>query len=388
MAARPEAGPLAKVEAPTVNRLHAVLSKVNAAMIRVREPERLCDVACRIAVEDGHFLLAWIGFLEPETQRVRIVARYGDDAGYLDSVSLSADASVPEGRGPTGMALRERRAFINNDTESNPIMRPWRDQQLMRGYRSSASLPLTTQGKGTGVITLYADAPYAFSDEEVALLTALAEDFSFAIESAETAQRETKATAELLRSYLGAISAIAKLVEGRDPYTAGHQERVAAFAVEIAEEMGLGRDAVETVRLAGLVHDIGKMQVPADILTKRTKLTESEYDVIKTHAEAGYDVLRCIEFPRPIAEVVRQHHERCDGSGYPRGLSSAYILPEARVLAVADVLEAVSADRPYRPAMGMAYALDLLREERGATLDPEVVDAALRLGLEGRGSPS
>jgi GAF domain-containing protein len=172
-----------------VNRLYAVLTKVNEAMVRVREPQALYEEACRIAVEDGQFLLAWIGFVERGSDYIRPLARFGRDDGYLDNAKLSLNADVPEGRGPTGVALREGRAFINNDTENNPIMRPWRDAQLKRGFKSSASFPLLTDGKTVGVITLYAGEAGYFDEEEVRLLTTLADDFSFALESA--ARRES-----------------------------------------------------------------------------------------------------------------------------------------------------------------------------------------------------
>jgi GAF domain-containing protein len=182
-----------------VNRLYAVLYKVNEAMVRIREPQKLYEEACRIAVEDGRFLLAWIGFVEPDSECIRPGARFGRDDGYLDTIKLSLRDDVSEGQGPTGVALREGRAFINNDTENNPIMRPWRDEQLKRGFRSSASFPLSVDGKTVGVITLYAGEAGFFDEEEIRLLTALAEDFSFALESAATKEASSQLeTATLL----------------------------------------------------------------------------------------------------------------------------------------------------------------------------------------------
>ncbi len=204
-----------------VNRLYAVLSKVNEAIVRVHEPRELYEAACRIAVEDGQFILAWIGFVEPGTRFIRPVATYGRDDGYLDSVNISLDPSVPEGRGPTGVALHDGRPFINNDTENNPIMRPWRDEQLKRGFRSSASFPLTTEGDTVGVITLYAGDPEYFDDEEVRLLGCLADDFSFALESAEIARQRAHAVEELRRS--------------RDELEARVKERTAALEVLFKE---------------------------------------------------------------------------------------------------------------------------------------------------------
>ncbi len=184
-----------------VNRLYAVVSNISEAIIRFRDEQELFDAACRIAVEDGKFILAWIGFVTPGTRTIRAVAKYGRDEGYLDSVSISLDEDRPEGRGPTGNALRDGRPFVNNDTEHNPAMLPWREEQLRRGLRSSASFPLTAEGQTIGVITLYAGEPDYFDDEEVGLLTCLAEDVSFALESAKIARERAQAVEALRRSH-------------------------------------------------------------------------------------------------------------------------------------------------------------------------------------------
>jgi PAS domain S-box-containing protein/putative nucleotidyltransferase with HDIG domain len=187
----------------------------------------------------------------------------------------------------------------------------------------------------------------------------------------------------LKRTTENTISAMARLAETRDPYTSGHQERVAAMAFRIGQRMGLSEATCETIRVAGIVHDIGKMSVPAEILSKPGRLTEAEFSLIMEHAENGYELLLPIEFPWPIAEIVREHHERLNGSGYPRGLEDGAICIEARVIAVADTVEAMSAHRPYRPALGIAAALQVIREGRGRLFDPAAVDAALELADEG-----
>ena len=182
-----------------VHRLYTVLSRVNEAIVQVRSQQDLLEAACRIAVEDGGFVLAWIGFVVPHTQSIRVHAKYGCDDGYLDDIEISLRDDVPEGRGPTGVAMREGHPFINNDTETDPTVAPWRDEQLKRGYRSSASFPLQIAGATIGVITLYCGTPQYFDEEEVHLLSVLADDFSFALEAAEIA-RERAAADEALRS--------------------------------------------------------------------------------------------------------------------------------------------------------------------------------------------
>ena len=179
-----------------------------------------------------------------------------------------------------------------------------------------------------------------------------------------------------------AIDSLASAIEMRDPYTAGHQERTTRLARAIAVEMGLDGERIEGIEIAGIIHDIGKLYVPAEILSKPTKLTELEYALIKMHAQAGYTILSKIDFPWPIAQIVHQHHEFINGSGYPQGLSGKDILLEARILCVADVVEAMSSHRPYRPALGVPLALDEITQKRGILYDREVVDACLRLFRE------
>ncbi len=175
------------------------------------------------------------------------------------------------------------------------------------------------------------------------------------------------------------ITAISKAVEARDPYTAGHQQRVARLACAIACEMEAGEDIDEGIRLGGLIHDIGKIHLPAEILSKPGTLSSMEYELIKSHTRVGYDILKDIAFPWPVADIAHQHHERLDGSGYPQGLKGDEICPEARIVAVADVVEAMSSHRPYRPALGIDAALKEIEAKRGIWFDPDAVDACLRL---------
>lgn len=187
---------------------------------------------------------------------------------------------------------------------------------------------------------------------------------------------------KLRTSLLDFISAIGATVEIRDPYTAGHQRRVAQLAVEIATEMALSQDQIAGLHLASVVHDFGKIQVPAEILTKPGRLSDLEFGIIKLHPQTGYDILKGIAFPWPIAQTVLQHHERLDGSGYPHGLKGAEILLEARILAVADVVEAMVSHRPYRPGLGVDAALGEITRHRDVLYDAAVVDACLTLFRE------
>ncbi len=195
-------------------------------------------------------------------------------------------------------------------------------------------------------------------------------------------KRLQQSLVRLRRTLDETVNALASAVETRDPYTAGHQWRVTELACAIAEEMGLSEERIEGIYVAGLLHDIGKIYIPAEILSKPNGLTENEFNLFKDHPQIGYDIIKKIEFPWPVAKIVLQHHERMDGSGYPQGLSGNDILLEARILGVADVVEAMAPHRPYRPALGVGGALEEILHNKGTLYDPEVVDACLKLFYE------
>jgi PAS domain S-box-containing protein/putative nucleotidyltransferase with HDIG domain len=175
------------------------------------------------------------------------------------------------------------------------------------------------------------------------------------------------------------ITAMSNAVETRDPYTAGHMHRVSDLSIVIAEQMGLDSDQIEGIRLGGIIHDIGKLSVPAEILNRPGRLTPAEFEIIKSHSQVGYDIIKGVSFRWPVAEMVYQHHERIDGSGYPNGLKGNEIVLEARILAVADVVEAMSSHRPYRASLGLEPALEEIRKNAGKIYDQEVVDACLQV---------
>ena len=197
------------------------------------------------------------------------------------------------------------------------------------------------------------------------------------------AEKVAEKTAALQNALDASIRAMALMVEIRDPYTAGHQQRVAQLACAVAAKMGVGPEAVEGIRIAGLLHDVGKIRIPVAILSRSGRLLDAEYEMLKIHPQVSYDILKTIPFPQPVARIVLQHHERLDGSGYPQGLTGDAILMEARILAVADVTEANSSFRPYRPAWGIEAALKQLAEKRGKHFDADAVDACRALFAEG-----
>lgn len=192
-------------------------------------------------------------------------------------------------------------------------------------------------------------------------------------------KRLRESLVQLRKNLGGTIQAMAMTVETRDPYTAGHQRRTSDIARCIAQEMGLPGKQVDGIRMAGVIHDLGKISVPAEILSKPGKIGRLEYSLIKNHPQTGYNILQGIDFRWPVAEIIRQHHERINGSGYPSGLKGDSIMLEARVIGVADVIEAMSSHRPYRPSLGISRAFDEITRNRSRLYDPDVVDATVKL---------
>jgi len=253
-------------------------------------------------------------------------------------------------------------------------------------WKQSANINVNGQREGN-VEVYYLEAMLGidegpFLKEERLLIEAVANRLGDVTER-KRAEEELKRYSQKLQELIDNITkAIALTTAMRDPYTSGHQQRVTHLACAIAEEMGLNKEMLAEIRVAGSLHDIGKMYIPSEILAKPGKLTDTEFDMIKTHSKVGYDILKTIDFPWPIAPIVLQHHERANGSGYPSGISAKDVLLEARILAVADVVEAMASHRPYRPALGIDKALEEISQKKGLLYDPEVADACLKLFKE------
>jgi len=265
--------------------------------------------------------------------------------------------------------------FTAQDEENlRHIRQAW--AELHDGKHNSVSYTVPFRRRDGQLIHLGLTARVITWDDDQPATIVLAED----ITERKRAEEQIAAYVRQLEGAMrGTLQAVSNMVEMRDPYTAGHERRVGLIASAIAQEMGWSEERCKSLELLGLVHDIGKIAVPSEILTKPTRLSKLEMEMMKGHAQAGYDILKDVPFPTPVAEIIRQHHERMDGSGYPRGLKGDEILPEARVLAVADVIESMASHRPYRPAVGLDAALTEVENNRGRLYAPEVVDAAVRL---------
>lgn len=369
-----------------LNRALQTLSRVNHTLIHSRDESSLLSDICRTIVESGGYLFAWVGFAQhDEARSVKPVAQYGFDEGYLEGIRVSWENNE-YGQGPTGIAIRNRKPSVIRDIHSDPRYEPWRENALQHGFASSIALPLIADGTPFGALNIYSRDANAFSEKEVLLLRELADDLAFGIHTQRMKLDHTDLEEErkghklrLQDALLQTIQAITVMVEKRDPFTAGHQRRVADLAVRIAKEMQLDAVRIEGIHFGAMIHDIGNIYVPAEILSRPGKLSESEMRIVKSHPSVGYDIVKDIDFPWPVAEMILYHQERLDGSGYPEGLKGNAIPIEARIIAAADVVEAMLSHRPYRSAFRVDQALQELQDNSGIKYDPQVVNACLEL---------
>ena len=366
-----------------------MLSECIHAVVRATDEQNLIKEVCQIIIDVGGYEMAWVGFAEQDSKKnVKPVAWMGRHEGFIEIIDISWD-DCGRGRGPTGTAIRTGMPVVNENTAENKSIRFLRDEMLKRNFNSSIALPLKYEDKVLGVLTIYAREPQAFDTSEIDRLMGLADDLAYGVCALRTraeriqAGKEIELHVEKLQNALAdTIKVVASTVEVRDPYTAGHQRRVATLARAIASEMGLTDHQTEGIFMAGVVHDLGKIYVPAEILAKPSRLNEIEFNLIRTHSQVGYELLKTIDFPWPIAQIVYQHHERLNGSGYPQGLLSDQILIEAKIICVADVVEAMASHRPYRPARGVDAALEHIQEEGGTLYDSSAVKTCLKLFAE------
>ena len=313
----------------------------------------LDSVSTEIAVLDQAGIITavnepWRRFGE-DVDQMRNAASRGAGASYLDA--CTADPSGP----PDGLRARNGiEAVLAGRSEGFQMEYPCDLPGEVRWFSMSVT-PLA--GRARGAVVAHTDITERRRAEEATV----------------------RHVRQLEQAMHGTLEAVAGMVEARDPYTAGHERRVGVLASDIAEVMGWSEGRRRILQLSGLVHDIGKIAIPAEILSKPARLTSIEYQLVQTHVEQGYQILKNVDFLAEIADVIREHHERLDGSGYPRGLKGEQILPEARVLAVADVVESMSSHRPYRPALGLEAALEEIKTKAGVLYDPAVVEACVKL---------
>ena len=320
---------------------------------------------CSALVANAQFALVWVGIArdEPEGQ-VDIVESAGVQT-YVTANMVSWSSSSATGNGPVGTAFRSGSAVVVGDLLAAAQMSPWRDRVVRHGLRSMAVIPFSPGGE-RAVLAVYSRHRNAFDELTVSGLESV-------VREVERVIAHGASVIELAAALSGTLTALARITEARDPYTAGHQSRVGSLAAAIAGRMGLESTLVDRILGAGAVHDVGKVALSSEILIKPSRLTDLEYRMIQRHALIGYEILSEASLPWPIPEVALQHHERLNGSGYPHALVGDDIILPARIVAVADVVEAMSNHRPYRPAIGLEQALDQVASNAGVLYDAEAV---------------
>jgi PAS domain S-box-containing protein len=370
----------------------AAMVRANAAIVRAESVDELFRLVSEAIIGGPYIAASVVEPVQNPGRTGRFVARAGPAAAYFDEIALGWSASEDVGNGPFGEAVRTQRPVAR--LVSDAQYEVWRDRAVAHGIHASLALPIPGE-EARPIFSIYMADRDGFRPDEIALFESLAADIALGIRALRTrdlhrrAVLQERARAEEVEAALeGALAAVVATLEKRDPYTSGHEQRVADLSRLIAVELGLEEDRIRGLYLAASVHDIGKISIPAEILTKPTRLNEIEYALIRQHPQTGYDIMRNIPFRWNIAEMVRQHHEYLDGSGYPRGLKADDILLESRIITVADIVESMSAFRPYHRAITLDAVLNEIGELAKRKLDPDVVAACVRIVELGGFAPS
>ena len=303
-------------------------------------------------------------------RNLNIVASYNLSAEYVWTINKKR--RIPVGVGPLGMAFTKQVPFKVTNTQMDQNYEFWRHVASVQGYSSLIALPLLSKGQSIGVICIYFAEPREFKQDEIELLTTASNEAAIAIENARIYEN-------LEDAFVGTIRSLAETIDAKDTYTRGHSEQVSLYAEAIARGLGLEGDELQTIRYAGYLHDVGKIGIPDAILSKPGKLTVEEFGVIKKHPILSERILKPVNFPYPVQSIVRHHHERYDGKGYPDHLTGEEIPLGARILFVADAFEAMTSDRPYRKALTNQMALDELQRNMGTQFDERIVNVFSRI---------
>jgi putative nucleotidyltransferase with HDIG domain len=327
--------------------------------------------------------VTWFGeAMNDDEKSFRVISAAGPAVTYIDQFNPSWGGRA-SAIGPSGKCIKLQKPCMVEDVRTAPELEPWRDLFERKQMLSGVSIPIGSPDGRQYILHVASSIAGQFSSDDTDIYRTISHVLGLIISSADIqfryAQSESARadlTSRLQRAGEGAISALVTVVESRDPYTAGHQQRVAEIASAIAQEMGLPPEKIEGIRIGAMIHDIGKVGVPAEFLVKPGVLDPSELALIKRHAEIGYHIVKNIDFGWPVERIVHEHHERWDGSGYPRGLTGKAIALEARIVAVADVVESMATNRPYRERIPWIRVLQELETGRNSRYDPDVVDAA------------
>ena len=341
---------------------------------------------CKEIVKIDNYRFVWIGLTKKnktgDTTKIEPIAHSASN-GYTDDLLDSLLKEI-NSKDKTSLlsAINEEYEVKRYNKPGLPEAGTGKDLILKNNFSSSILIPLKHNGRILGLLNIFSDNKNSFKEQENKILLKIASDLSNDIRGLKLEIQLKNTMKQLQRALYETIDAITLMSEIKDPYTSGHQKRVAIISSAIATELGLSKDAIDGIYVAGLLHDVGKISVPNDILAKPGKLNEGEFIIIKNHPIVSYNILEHIEFPWPISSIVNQHHERIDGSGYPYGILGEKMSVGSRILSVADVVEAMTAHRPYRPALGLKKALSEIENNKGILYDREITEACVKVFKE------
>jgi len=368
------------------------MNELSLALGDVTQLDDLCRVLYEHVVQLMDATAFMIQLYRAETETFHFA--YGIVEGsVLDVTILPVVPLEPEGKGIVSRVVREGRPiyipdylealknvtthFLISDEGEVQDREPQEEETDVP--RSALLAPMKVRGETIGVLQVQSHRPAAYTDEDLNLLAGLANIAAIDIENGRLLEEVEREAAQMTTALDGMIKALASVTESRDPYTSGHQQRVAKLACAISRRMGFPPEEIEAIRVASLLHDIGKIALPAEILNKPTAVNEIELSIIQSHPTVAFDILRPIEFPWPIADAILQHHERLDGSGYPNALKGDEISDASRIIAVADTVDAMASHRPYRAALGIPAVIEEIQQWRGVRYDARIVDTCVAL---------
>jgi len=323
---------------------------------------------CSAVVQLG-YRMVWVGLLNESAREIIPIAQAGFEDDYLSSIKIKFNDS-PLSQGPTGMAIRSKQHVVQNNLLTDPKYASWSHNAVKRGYRSAAALHIIEEDEVVGVLNVY-NIYDEFPDKDIAFLQSFANLCASYIKNSELLEN-------IQELFLGTVNALSETITAKSQWTKGHLDRVKKIAADIGKAVGMNKRDLKQLELASLLHDIGKIGTYEAILNKPTGLTEDEFSLIKLHADKGAEMLSTIKQLREIVPLIKYHHERYDGKGYPEGLKGEEIPLISRILCVADAVDSMLADRPYRKGMAMKEIVKELRRESGSQFDPLVIKAFLK----------
>ncbi len=363
--------------------LKLLLKSIDELILRENRDSEFFLKVCREILKIDNYQFVWMGLAKinktGNITKIKPIAHYGSN-GFTDDLLNCLLKKVNSKDKPFASSSTNKKYKIERYKKTgSPQTGIKEDLILKNNFSSSILLPLVNNGSILGLINIFSDHEDSFKEQENKILLKIADNLSNDIRGLKLEIQLKETMKQLHRALYETIDAITLMSEIKDPYTSGHQKRVAIISSAIATELGLSKDMIDGIYVAGLLHDVGKISIPNDILAKPGKLNEGEFIIIKNHPVVSYSILEHIEFPWPVASIVNQHHERIDGSGYPNGIRGEKMSVGSRILSVADVVEAMTAHRPYRPALGLKKALSEIKNNKGILYDLEVSEACVRV---------